>query len=144
MVCQFLLYNKVNHLYIYIYLIFPPSCISLPPLQVVTKNRADLPVLCSCFPLAIYFTFGSVYTSPCHSLTLSQLTLPPPCILKSILQQVCIFIPVLPLGSSDHFFFFSFLFLDSIYMCQHRVFVFLFLTYFTLYDSLQVHPPHYK
>ena len=27
-------------------------------------------------------------------------------------------------------------FLDSIYMCQHMVFVFLFLTYFTLYDKL--------
>ena len=43
--------------------ISPPSCDSLPPLQVVTKYRADLPVLCSCFPLAIYFTFGSVYMS---------------------------------------------------------------------------------
>ena len=31
----------------------------IPPLQVVTKHEADLPVLCSCFPLAIYFTFGS-------------------------------------------------------------------------------------
>ena len=29
----------------------------------VTKHRADLPVLCGCFPLAIYFTFGSVYMS---------------------------------------------------------------------------------
>ena len=28
----------------------------------VTKRRADLPVLSGCFPLAIYFTFGSVYT----------------------------------------------------------------------------------
>ena len=28
-----------------------------------TKHRADLPVLCSCFPLAIYFTSGSVYMS---------------------------------------------------------------------------------
>ena len=29
----------------------------------VTKHGADLPVLCGCFPLAIYFTFGSVYVS---------------------------------------------------------------------------------
>ena len=29
----------------------------------VTKHRADLPVLCGCFPLAISFTFGSVYMS---------------------------------------------------------------------------------
>ena len=27
----------------------------------VTKHRADLPVLCGCFPLAVYFTFGSVW-----------------------------------------------------------------------------------
>ena len=46
-----------------------------------------------------------IYISPCHSLSSSQLTLPPPCILKSILY-VCISIPVLPLGSSEPFFFF--------------------------------------
>ena len=68
MVCQFLLYNKVNQLYIYIYphissLLRLPRTLPIPPLQVVTKHRADLPVLCGCFPLAIYFTFGSVYMS---------------------------------------------------------------------------------
>ena len=138
MVCQLLLYNKVNQLYIYI----PPHVSSLlhvpiPLLQVVTKHRADLPVLCGCFPLAIYFTFGSVYMS--MPLSQSQLTLPTPRVLKSILY-VSVYIPVLPLGSSEPFFFF----LDSIYMCQHTVFAFLFLTCFTLYDRLQVHPPHYK
>ena len=44
---------------------------------------------------------------PCHSLTSSQLTLPPPRALNSILY-VCIFIPVLPLGSSEPFFLFRF------------------------------------
>ena len=68
MVCQFLLYNKVNQLYIYIYphiysLLCLPPTLPIPPLQVVRKHQADLPVLCSCFPLAIYFTFGSVYMS---------------------------------------------------------------------------------
>ena len=29
----------------------------------VTKHQGDLPVLCGRFPLAIYFTFGSVYMS---------------------------------------------------------------------------------
>ena len=66
MMCQFLLYNKVNQLYIYIYhhissLVCFPLTLSIPPHQVVTKHQADLPVLCSCLPLAIYFTFGSVY-----------------------------------------------------------------------------------
>ena len=68
MVCQFLLYNKVNQLYVYIYPHIPsllrlPPTLPIPPLQVVSKHQADLPVLCSCFPLAIYFTFGSVYMS---------------------------------------------------------------------------------
>ena len=48
-----------------------PSCISLPPSlshpsrwsQSTELISPDLPVLCSCLPLAIYFTFGSVYMS---------------------------------------------------------------------------------
>ena len=68
MVCQFLLYDKVNQLYIYIYphissLLCLPPTVPIPPLQVVTKHQADLPVPCGCFPLAICFTFGSVYMS---------------------------------------------------------------------------------
>ena len=143
MVCQFLLYNKVNQLYIYIYphipsLLHLPHTFPIPPLQVVTKHPADLHLLCSCFPLAIYFTFGSVYMS----MPLSPFI---PAYHSSFLcpqvhLYICVFIPVLPLGSSESFFFF----LDSIYMCQHMIFVFLFLTYFTLYDRLQVHPPQYK
>ena len=58
----------MNQLYIYIYPHIPsllrlPPTLPIPPLYVVTKHRADLPVLCGCFPLAIYFTFGSVYMS---------------------------------------------------------------------------------
>ena len=64
MLCWFLLYNKVNQLYVYIYPHIPSllrltPTLPIPPFSVVTKHRADLPVLCSCFPLAIYF--GSVY-----------------------------------------------------------------------------------
>ena len=40
-----------------------PPTLPIPPLQVVTEHWADLPVLCGCFPLAICFTFGSVYMS---------------------------------------------------------------------------------
>ena len=40
-----------------------PPTLPISPLYVVTKRRADLPVLCGYFPLAIYFTFGSVYMS---------------------------------------------------------------------------------
>ena len=104
MVCQFLLHNKMNQLYIYIcphissFLRLPPT-LPIPPLQVVTKHRADLPVLATASRQLLVLHLV-VYICQCYSLTLSQLTLPPPRVLKSILQQVCVFIPVLPLGSS--------------------------------------------
>ena len=34
--------------------------------------------------------------------------------------------------------------LNSIYMCQYTVVVFFFLAYFTLYNRLQFHPPHWN
>ena len=113
MVCQFLLYNKVNQLYIYIYphissLLHLPPTLPIPPLQVVTKHRADLPVLCGCFPLAIYFRFGSVYKSmplshfipaypspsPCpqvHPLCLHIYSCPVPRFFRTIFLFVCFF-----------------------------------------------------
>ena len=103
LLCQFLLYNKVNQLYVYLYPHIPSllrllPTLPIPSLQVVTKQQAALPVLYSCFPLVIDFTFGSIYMS----MPLSHFipAYPSPAhILKSILY-VCIFIPVLPLGSS--------------------------------------------
>ena len=143
MLCQFLLYNKVNQLYAYVYpnihslLCLPPTLL-IPPLQVVAKHQADLPVLCSCFPLAICFTFGSVQMS----VLLSHIVpaYPPP----SLCPQVHSVRLLLYSCPAPRFIRTTLFFLDSIYMCQHLVFVFLFLTYFTLYDRLQVHPPHYK
>ena len=55
----------MNQLYIYIYPHIS-SLLRLPPYPTPLgghKHRADLPVLCGCFPLAIYFTLGSVYMS---------------------------------------------------------------------------------
>ena len=85
----------------------PLSWASLPPSlshsSRSSKHQADLPVLCSSFPLAIHFTSGSIYIYQCYSLTSFQLPLPHR-VLKSILY-ICIFIPSLPLGSSVPFFF---------------------------------------
>ena len=140
MVCQFLLYNKVNQLYIYIYthisclLLLPPT-LPIPPLQVVTQHRADLPVLCGCF----CFTFGSVYMSMPLSHFVPAYPSPSPCPQVHSEWSASLFLSC-PQVLQNQFFSF----LDNIYVSQHRVFVFLFLTYFTLYDRLQVHPPHYK
>ena len=144
MVCQFLLYNKVNQLYIYIYPYIPsllclPPTLSIPHLQVVTKHQADLPVLCGCFPLAVCFTFGSVYMS----MTLSHFVPAYPS--PSPRPQVhCLHLRLCSCPAPRFFRTIYLFFSDSIYTCQHMVFVFLFVIYFTLYDRLQVHPPHYK
>ena len=67
---QFLLYNKVNQPYAYICPHIPsllslPPILPIPPLQVIAKHRAGLPVLCSCFPLAILHSV--VYICRCYS-----------------------------------------------------------------------------
>ena len=73
--CQFLLYNEVNQLYVYIYpLPLEPPSPPIPPRQVITEHRAELPVLYSRFPLAICFTHGSV----CMSVLISQFVPPSP------------------------------------------------------------------
>ena len=84
MVCQFLLYNQVNQLYIYIHphlpsLLHIPPTVPIPPLLVDTKHRTDLPVLCGCFPLATYFTFRSVYMSMSLSHFVPANPSPSPC-----------------------------------------------------------------
>ena len=65
MLCQFLRYNEVNQLYVYIcpLPLGPPSSAPTPSIQVITEHRAEFPVLYSRFPLAIYFTHGSVFMS---------------------------------------------------------------------------------
>ena len=107
--CQFLLYNRVNQPYAYIYPHIP-SLLSLPPtlhispLQAITKHQADLPVLCCCFPLANYFTFGNVYMSMLLSLHPS-FTLSPR-VLKSVLYVYILFLPCNQVHQY-HFFFFQ-------------------------------------
>ena len=43
------------------FLLHLPPTLPIPPLWVDTEHRAELPVLCGCFPLTSYFTLGSVY-----------------------------------------------------------------------------------
>ena len=98
--------------YTYTYMpIFPSSCISLPPsLSHPSRWSQSTELISLCYVAASHYPsilhlVVYIYICPCHSLTSSQLTLPPPCVLKSILY-ICVFIPVLPLGSSEPFFFF--------------------------------------
>jgi len=65
--CWFLLYNQVNQLHVYIHPLplEPPSYPLSPP---ITYHRAELPVVHSTFPLAVYFT----HASECESTLLSK------------------------------------------------------------------------
>ena len=128
MVCQVLLQDKLNQLYIYIYIhihiyryiyiyiyilyiyispISPSSCVSLPPsLSHLSRWSQSTELISLCYAaashqLSILHLVMNIFQ--CYSLTLSELTLPAPHVLKFILY-ICIFIPVLPLGSSEAFY----------------------------------------
>ena len=97
----------ISYTYTYISISLP-SCIPLPPsLSHPSRWSQSIKLISLCYAAASHklsILHLVVYICPCHSLTLSQLTLPPPRVLKSILY-VCVFIPVLPLRSSEPFFF---------------------------------------
>ena len=130
MLCQFLLYNKVNQLYVYIYPISPPSGASLPPsISHPSRSTQSIELIALCQVAASHqpsILHLVVYICQCYSFTSSQLPLP--CLFP---RSVSLF---LPCHQVHQYQFFSF----HIYMRQHTVSVFLFLTYFTLYDRLQV------
>ena len=98
----------------------PCSWVSLPTHLVATERRAELPVLCSRFPLAISFTRGSGHT---HS-QFPHLPRPHICSLH------------LHLYFCPENRFTCIIFLDSTYMRSYTIFVFLFMTQLTLYDRL--------
>ena len=105
MLCQFLLYNKVNQVYVYINLHIP-SLFCLTPTQpisplFVTSWSQSTELISLCYAAASHqlsILLWVVSICQCYSLTSSQLTLPPPRVLKSIVS-ICVFIPVLSLGS---------------------------------------------
>ena len=90
--------------------ISPPSCISLPPSLSHPsgghKHRADLPVLWGCIPLAIYFTFASVYMSMLLSHFIP--TSPSPSLCRQV-YSLCLRLYSCPAPTFFRtFFFFSF------------------------------------
>ena len=135
--CQSLLHNKANQPYAYTCphipsLVSLPPILPIPPLQVTSKHRADLPVLCCCFPPANYFTFGSVYMSMLLSFRPS-FPFPFPMSSSPFSMSTSSFLPYNQVHQY-HFFF-----LASIYMRQHTVFVFYFLTSLCMTDPRSIH-----
>ena len=77
--CFTMFYNKANQLHAHMYPL-PLELPSLPtlPAEVITEQRAELPMLCSRFSLAICFTHGSVYMSILVSQFIPLSPSPPP------------------------------------------------------------------
>ena len=129
MLCQFLLDNKVNQPHVYIYPHIPsllclPPTLPIPLLQVVTKHRADLPVPCGCFSLAIYFTFGSVHMSMPFSHFILAYPSPSAC---PQVHSLCLHLYSCPATRFFRtFFFFSFY---IPYLCGILIRVFIFSGY---------------
>ena len=98
--------NWISYMHTYIPISMPPPCVSLPPsLSHISRWLQSMswsPCAMQLLPTS-YFTFGSVYMSMLLSYFIPAY-LPPPRVLKSILY-VCVFIPVLPLNSSELLFF---------------------------------------
>ena len=106
---------------------------SISPNMVTTEHRAELLVVYSGFPLAIYLIHRSVYMP----IPVSQFippSLPLPCVHTSILY-VSVSIPALHTCSSAY----RFSFLDSTYMHSYMIFTLLLLTSFWLTVSRYIH-----
>ena len=143
MVCQFLLYNKVHQLYVYIYPHIPslfaspslPPSLSHPSRWSQNTKLISLRYAAASHQLSILHIWQCIYVHATLSLRPS-LPFPLPVSLSPFSMSASLFLSCSQVHQNDFFV----CFLDSIYMCQHTVFVFFFLTYFTLYDSLQIHP----
>ena len=123
MLYEFQVYSKVNQLYIYVYPLFFRFFSHVGNYRALSRVPCAIQqVLISC----LFYIQQCVYVTPS--------------------------LPIHPLPPRNHRFvfyvcdyfclvnkFICTIFLDSTYK-QYHIFVFLCLTYFTQYDSLQVHP----
>ena len=129
----FLPYIDMNQPWIYM---CSPSLSPLPPPSTSGSSQCTSPEHLSHASDLGWWSVSSliVYLFQCYSLKTSHSRL----------------LPQSPKVCSIHlylFFCFAYwiivtIFLNSIYMCQHTVLVFIFLAYFTLYNGLQFHPSH--
>ena len=140
MVSQFLLYNKVNQLYVYIYphipsLLHLPLTLPIPPLQVDTKHRADLPVLCSCFPLAICFTFGSVYMAMPLAHFIPDYLSPSPCPPSPFSSRSASLLPSCPQVLHDHIYIYIYIYI-FFFFTRFHIYALIYRICFSLSDLL--------
>ena len=147
MVCQFLLYNKVNQLHIYIYppCLFPLVSPSLPPsLSHPSRWSQNTQLISLCYVAASHqlsiFTFGSLYMSMPLSHFVPAYPSPSPCPQVHSLVGLHLYSRLVPRFFMTFLGFFSLRF--HIYVLAYGICF--SLSDFSRYDRLQVHPPHDK
>ena len=127
MLCQFLLYNKVNQLYIYIYPhILSLLCIPPPRPSHPSRWSQSTELISLCYVAAshqLFYFSQSIYVNATLPLR-PNLPFPLPVSSKPFSMSASLFLSCHQVHQ-NHFYF-----LDSIYVCQHMVFVFLFLFFF--------------
>ena len=135
MLCWFLPFNHANQPQVYTCALplKPPSpSHPISSLQAVTEHEVELPVLYSNLrQLSVLHKIMHMFQ--CSSLSSSHPLVP------LLYPQVCSLCLHLYSCSANRVI--STIFLDSIYMHQYTIPVFLFLTYFTLYNTLYTHIP---
>ena len=118
---------------------FPPSHLPPHPTPLGCHRAPTLGSVChTANSHWLSFLHLVMYMFQCYSLESSHPLLPPNCVQKSVLYVCLLCCPASRVIST------IFLVLDSIYMHEYVIFVFLFLTYFPLYNRLWVHPPHWN
>ena len=117
MFCQFLLYSKVTQLYVYIHS-FSHYLLPCPLIVLCAIHRTSLLIHSKCNSLHLLTPDSCPSYSPSLPLTTTSLF--------SMSMSLFLFCRWVHLCHM----------LDYKYECYHMVFVFLFLTYFTYYESL--------
>ena len=124
MLCQFLQQSRVNQLYIHNI----PSFVDSLSMQVIqSTEQSSLRCTLGPYQLSILYIVMCICQSQSPNLSPSY----PPITLS--LFSTSVTISVLQIGSYVSL-------LDSTYKRYHMIFVLLWLTYFTQYDNLQIHP----
>ena len=131
MLCSILWFSVTHQESAIVTSMSPPSRTSLPSPSLFHPSRLSQSLCLSSLShtvnshwLSILYTY---YKFPCYSLYTSY-PLPPPLSSPHHVHRSVLY-------CCPEIKFISAIFLDYMYMCQFMIFIFLFLTYFTLYNG---------